>query len=141
MAYRSGFSYKDKNQERILAFDFSVDAFKDILAAAVVTRHSTDKAALAESDVVIQWDPERNVKLEKMDGGDIRSIQIGLRRDASDRFSNGEGVVQVTDVTDLFRQVHGLVEEGNLEDALALLPVETVFDVGDADIALRLGLN
>jgi hypothetical protein len=40
MAYRSGYSYKDVNQERVLAIDLMLQGFENLLDAAVLSTQS-----------------------------------------------------------------------------------------------------
>ncbi|CAI5517888.1 unnamed protein product [Closterium sp. Naga37s-1] len=82
------------------------------------------------SQVVVQWDPERDLLLNRLN---YRSIQIGLRGDVAAAYARGEYIERIADVTELFREVHRLgVREGRVEEAARLLPAEAEFPVAPA---------
>ncbi|KAI8811845.1 hypothetical protein BJ742DRAFT_795755 [Cladochytrium replicatum] len=119
MAYRAGYSYKDRNQERILAIDLKREAFDALLEEAVLAKEQIDGAS---HEVVVQWDPERNELLEKLQ---YRSIQIGIRGEKSRLYAEGMLSERIEDVTDQFRAVHRLAfEVGDVDGAKGLLPAE-----------------
>ncbi|KAJ2991480.1 hypothetical protein HDV02_003762 [Globomyces sp. JEL0801] len=119
MAYRSGYSFKDVNQECILAIDIKRKAFDVILQQAVSAKDSKGLA-----NVILQWDPERNVSLEPLS---YRSIQIGIRGSVLEMYAKGDIIVNITNVTPLFQQVHVLVQSGSVLEAVELLPQERVY--------------
>ena len=135
MAYRAGYSYKD-GQEAILAIDLKRDGFDWLLDQAVLAKNQDsspngrehgDNSRRPTNGVVVQWDPERGVQLNRLD---YRSIQIGLRGQATAAYSDGDIVAEITDVTDLFQQVHRLaLIEGKVDEAELLLPRETEYPV------------
>ena len=75
MAYRSGFTLlKDKNQSRILALDLSRPQFEHLLMQAKLSSHREEESSRGDehtnnetscrnSNVVVQWDPERVMTL------------------------------------------------------------------------------
>jgi len=81
MMYRSGWGFKGKEQERILGIDISIDGFNQALNHAQLSKFVPNIHGNYETwkqnkpEVRIQWDPERNLKLEKLD---YRSLQMGL---------------------------------------------------------------
>lgn len=75
--------------------------------------------------MVIQWDPERDIRLNKLDH---RTIQIGLRNQAVADYCQ-KWIVNITDVTELAAKIHELVESERINEALALLPEERVYDI------------
>ncbi|RYO89255.1 hypothetical protein DL764_008611 [Monosporascus ibericus] len=87
MMYRAGYSYKDKNQERILALKMKHEHFIELLEKATLTTEpgkgiapgdaaGSSKPVRQKSPVVkVQWDPERTPRLEKLG---YRTIQIGI---------------------------------------------------------------
>ncbi|CAI5983254.1 unnamed protein product [Closterium sp. NIES-64] len=84
----------------------------------------------ASRAVVVQWDPERDLLLNRLN---YRSIQIGLRGDVAAAYARGEYIERIADVTELFREVHRLgVREGRVEEAARLLPAEAEFPVAPA---------
>lgn len=132
MMYRSGWGKKDPNQHRILAIDLTHDGFKQILNQGILSHHRHSGAEEAEwqsqikaSDVVIQWDPERDIRLNKLEH---RTIQIGLRNQAVADYCQ-KWIVNITDVTELAAKIHELVESERINEALALLPEERVYDI------------
>ncbi len=123
MGYRSGWGTKDANQARILAIDMPLSAFEWILG----------EAKGKGSDVVIQWDPERDLGGEggkqsfthKIDG--VRSLQIGLKTAASARYT-AEFCSKITDVTPLFAKIGALLREGKVDEAKRLVPAERLYN-------------
>ncbi len=100
--YRSGFATK-QNQERILAIDIKRSGFEWALKNSVLSSHDpkmyseTDWSELLQSAPVrIQWDPERDIRLEKIDG--VRAIQIGLSGEAVALYLN-DWIVSIHDLT------------------------------------------
>ncbi|CAI5490446.1 unnamed protein product [Closterium sp. Naga37s-1] len=88
------------------------------------------RASFTESTVVVQWDPERDLLLNRLN---YRSIQIGLRGDVAAAYARGEYIERIADVTELFREVHRLgVREGRVEEAERLLPAEAEYPVAPA---------
>lgn len=128
MMYRSGWGRKDANQSRILAIDISRDGFEWALAHSCPSHLSNmdEKAwkSLKEiSPVRVQWDPERNLLLQPLD---IRAIQVGLSGEAVDLYVH-KWIRRITDATPLAKGIHELVSAGRIEDARALLPVESLY--------------
>ena len=127
MMYRSGWALKD-GQQYILAVTISRRGFEWAITnsslshfvASVYDSHDAWKRRKAICPVRIQWDPERNIKLERLEH---RSIQIGLGPEASEKYVN-EWTIAIDDVTPLAHQIHRLVSEGKIEAAKCLLPVE-----------------
>ena len=148
MLYRAGYSYKDPRQNHILALTMTHEAFKGLLRRAVLShgpgaeihnaRKMTENGDGGESvrrpkptEVRVQWDPERTVKLEKLQ---YRSIQIGIPGDLVPEWV--EGIVKIEDVTDRARDLKGVLDEEDdigLEDLISrgLVPLERVFEVDD----------
>jgi hypothetical protein len=140
MMYRSGWGTKP-DQERVLGIDILREGFEWALAHACVTPftstlHASEerwKAALADSPVRVQWDPERDVKLEPLPW---RAIQIGIGGLAVERYVD-TWIKRIEDVTPLARDVEARVRGGDLETARALLPREETYPVSE-EIAARL---
>jgi hypothetical protein len=126
MMYRAGWGYKDPGQKRILALDISREGFDWALSHGCPS-HPTpgmskeDYAELkAASPVRIQWDPERDIRLQPLPH---RAVQIGLSGDAV-RLYVTEWIQRITEVTALAHAVHGLVAGDRLDEARLLLPPE-----------------
>eukprot|EP00741_Cyanophora_paradoxa_P023372 tig00000254_g22578.t1 len=137
MMYRCGFAQKDANQTRVLAIHVRRRPLEEALGrAAVHEQHG-------EYDVRVQWDPERVLDAAQgtrcIDRERVRSIQIGLQRDASRAFA-GDWIARIEDTTPLARAVKARLDAGDLAGAAALLPRERPYPVGPA-LARALAMN
>ena len=134
MGYRCGWASKDANQARVLAIDLHRGAFDEMLREAIPAAAQPPRSARAGScdAIVVQWDPER--ALGGANGREgrthptpgARSLQMGLRGAAADRYGH-ESIATITDVTELFRSVGELLENGNIIGAASLLPTEAIY--------------
>ena len=71
MMYRCGWGTKDKNQECVLAIDIKRQAFDYIVKNSIASKKPKDiengitdeewKEKIKNSDIRIQWDPERDI--------------------------------------------------------------------------------
>jgi hypothetical protein len=117
MMYRSGYATKS-GQEVVLGIDITREGFEWALENAVLSRFTPSIHAspeqwqilLAAKPVRIQWDPERDWRLQPIAG--VRAIQIGLASEAVEHYVN-EWVVRIEDVTPLARLIATAVESGN----------------------------
>lgn len=104
MMYRCGWATKP-GQRRVLAIEITRDGFEWALANSCLSHYDPERHAdrdawaerLRRSPVRIQWDPERDGRLNALP---YRSLQIGLSGEAVDRYTD-EWITAVTDVTDL----------------------------------------
>ncbi|WP_051712827.1 DUF4291 domain-containing protein [Actinoalloteichus caeruleus] len=143
MMYRCGWATKP-GQERVLAVRISLEGLWWALRRSCASSHGGGRhpnreawrRQLAESPVRVQWDPERDMDLNPLPQ---RSIQIGLGPEASRRYVD-EWIVELTDVTELAREVGRLVRAGDQDGARALLPEEHPLTV-PADIAERIDVT
>ncbi|KAI1117117.1 ATP-dependent RNA helicase DHX8 [Nemania sp. NC0429] len=154
MMYRAGYSYKDKNQARILAIKMKHEHFIALLQNAALTTEpgredtpgddaaSPDKPAREKPSVVrVQWDPERTPRLDKLG---YRSIQIGIPSSLAETWTK-EWIVGIEDVTERARALEQELREneGVADDELVrkgLLPLEREFLVPvEVQQALRVG--
>ncbi|PVU95185.1 hypothetical protein BB559_002817 [Furculomyces boomerangus] len=146
MAYRCGYSYKGYHQSHVLAIDLDRKMFDEVILKSAVLasqqsinteaeskRNEKENATL--SDVIIQWDPERDVALNKLE---YRSIQIGIRGNVARRFIEGELIRKITDVTEQFQNAFGFINNGKIEEANKLLPLEIEYPVVDDEIQKKL---
>jgi hypothetical protein len=116
MMYRSGHASKP-GQEVVLGIDITREGFEWALKNAVLSKftpsvHSSPEkwqSLLTARPVRIQWDPERDWRLQPIEG--IRAIQIGLSGEAVKRYVD-QWVVRVEDVTPMARMVAAAVESG-----------------------------
>ncbi|CEI64244.1 hypothetical protein FVEN_g9082 [Fusarium venenatum] len=111
MMYRSGYSFKDPGQSRILALRMKHRDFIHLLERGVLSSHvqKPDPGEKREksNDVRIQWDPERTSKLEVLP---YRSIQIGIPGALSEQWAN-EWIAGIEDVTDKARELKRVIYE------------------------------
>jgi hypothetical protein len=145
MMYRSGYSYKDPGQARILALSLTHAAFLSLLRKATLsTSHGAVDAMGLNDDIKksasvrVQWDPERTVRLEKLP---YRSIQIGVPGALISDLV--EGTVKIEDVTDKARMLKRVLEDGEEIDMVDLLTKGLVpeEDVLKVDEQLRMTLE
>ncbi len=130
MMYRCGWAEKE-GQEHVLAIKISQQGFDWALEhaclshfdAAFHTSHDAWKAQLEQSPVRVQWDPERDLLLNKLD---YRSIQIGLSGEAVHRYVK-EWIVGIEDITERARHIHQLLRAGKMEEAQELAPKEEIY--------------
>jgi hypothetical protein len=127
MMYRSGWGTKE-GQEYTLGIRVSRAFFDQLLAAAVASsfREGSSasqeqwKAALAGSEVRIQWDPDHDPgggKLER------RAIQLGLRGDTLRRYGREEAI-EIIDLSDFVAEQR---ERRQGDTSPLMTPVERVY--------------
>lgn len=134
MAYRCGWATKE-GQEHVLAVVISKAGFETALANSSLSHYEPGTYASHQewqqrkdnTSVRIQWDPERNLHLQPLAH---RSIQVGLSGDASRHYVD-DWILRISDVTDLVKEVQGLVNANKLDEAHERLPVETPYQVPD----------
>ncbi|TDZ36689.1 hypothetical protein C8035_v005067 [Colletotrichum spinosum] len=127
MLYRSGYSYTDRDQERILALKMMHQAFVALLGKGVLSHGIVERG---RPEVRIQWDPERDVRLGRLH---YRSIQIGIPAGICQDWVE-KGIVEIEDVTERARGLKRvLVEQSDLTDEdlkdMGLIPCEREFAV------------
>jgi hypothetical protein len=136
MMYRCGWASKE-GQEVVLAVRLKRAAFDDILSRAVHSSHVPEiygsreawSAAVAGSDVRLQWDPDHGPKGQPLER---RAIQLGLRGPTLAKYAR-EWLLGVEDVTPFVKEQAG-------RGADLLTPREEPYPVRDPDVARRLGL-
>ncbi len=130
MMYRCGWGTKE-NQEHILAIDIKRDAFDNIVRNAVVSTWNESlsisqdewKRLIKESDIRVQWDPERDIFGSPLG---IRSIQLGLRGNAVKKYVS-EWIVHIEDITEYVADLRKKRDGGI--DITDLLPCEKVYEL------------
>ncbi|MEH0935519.1 DUF4291 domain-containing protein [Micromonospora psammae] len=135
MMYRSGWATKP-GQERVLAVEMTRPGLEWALGRACLSgyepRWHTDRADWARrlrgSDVRVQWDPERSLRLAPLP---YRSLQLGLSGAAADRYVD-EWLVGLTDVTARAREIRALLDAGDDDGAAAALPPERPYPLSPA---------
>jgi len=148
MLYRSGYATKHR-QERILKIKLSHAGFQAILFQGVPTVFDRNlfateldwQKALNQGDVRYQWDPDRNLRLHKLER---RAIQLGIRGKTVQNYVH-QWILGIEDVTALAQQIHSakLCERASAiahkMSELPLVPEERVYEVSP-EIAKILGL-
>ncbi|SDD83944.1 DUF4291 domain-containing protein [Glycomyces harbinensis] len=141
MMYRCGWAAKP-GQTRVLAITISREGFAWALAHSCGSKpaagetHEQWQERLSASPVRIQWDPERDLHLNRLDH---RSIQVGLSGEAVDRYV-AEWITGIADATDRARAIEAHVVNGDNDKARALLPVEQPYPLEEA-LATHIGAD
>lgn len=138
MMYRCGWGLKE-GQETVLAVEIGREGFawalrNSCLSHYVPGLHESQEAwkrQLRHSPARVQWDPERDLRLNPLSH---RSLQLGLAGEAAVRYAD-EWIVGIEEVTPLAGEVYGLVQAGDLDAAAKLLPEERPYPVGDEVLA------
>ncbi|MFD4760090.1 DUF4291 domain-containing protein [Streptomyces sp. NPDC058439] len=133
MMYRCGWATKE-GQETVLAVEIAREGFDWALVNSELSHYvrgvhpdrGTWQQRLRRSPARVQWDPERDLRLNRLA---YRSLQLGLSGEAARRYAD-EWAVSIRDVTPLARRIHELVSAGRLDEAAELLPRETPYPVG-----------
>ncbi len=107
MMFRAGWASKE-NQERILAIRMSKNGFIQLLEEGVYTIYTSEKyeskeswqAALSNSEVRIQWDPDHDPSGKKIAR---RALQIGIKGSRVEQFNN-EFIQEIIDITAFVKQ-------------------------------------
>jgi len=140
MLYRSGYATKH-NQERILAVKLSHDGFRTILSRAVPTTFDERvhrsinewREALRATEVRVQWDPDRDLRLRKLER---RAIQLGISGKTVRQYVE-EWIVGLEDVTPLARAIQQAMEK---RQPLPAVPEERVYPL-DRELKAALGIE
>lgn len=128
MMYRCGWAEKE-NQECVLAIDMDRKGFDKAVSSAVKSTYSDNmgitrekwQKLIKESDVRVQWDPEKDINGNNLP---YRSIQIGLRGNAVYEYVN-EWIVRITDITEYVKELN-MLRENNV-DITDRLPKEELY--------------
>ncbi|MFE4516876.1 DUF4291 domain-containing protein [Kitasatospora sp. NPDC056783] len=138
MMYRCGWSTKE-GQETVLAVEITREGFEWALRNSCLSHFvpelhpdkATWKRQLKRSPARVQWDPERDLRLQPLPH---RSLQLGLSGEAAARYAD-EWIVAIEDITALAHAVHDRVRNGDFEAARQLLPAERPYPMGDTLLA------
>ena len=137
MMYRSGWATK-LNQESILAIWVNLDFFNELLHKAVHSHYVPHiyvdqevwRQELSASEVILQWDPDRDRRGNKLKR---RVIQLGLRGGILQKYASGKWIQEIRDIT---RFVH---KQNRLQNPLVLS--ERVYPVEDPLLTKKLMLD
>jgi hypothetical protein len=143
MMYRSAWATKP-DQERVLAIDMDRSGFEWALANSCLTHFEPQVHAsviswhreLKSSPILVQWDPDRDLRLEPLTE---RTIQIGIGPGATERYIR-EWTQSIRDVTDTAHELRALVELGDIKAATRLLPATRVYPLSD-EVSRRIGAS
>lgn len=141
MMYRSNWA-QSEGQENILAIDISREGFEWALKNACLSHYDQTiyqneqlwEERKSNSRVRIQWDPERDIHLQKLEH---RSIQIGLSGDSVKLYVE-KWIQKITNIKDQVIEIRELLKRGEAEKARALLPEENWYPV-EKSIASHIG--
>lgn len=130
MMFRCGWAEKE-NQEHVLAIDIDRKGFDKAVKRAVKSAYSETmgitkeewQKLVRESDVRVQWDPEKDIYGNNLP---YRSIQIGLRGNAVYEYVN-EWIVNITDITEYVKELNKLRKDDI--DITEKLPHEEVYKI------------
>lgn len=130
MMYRCGWAQKE-GQEHVLAIKIKRDGWQWAMDNACLSHfdssihesHEAWKASVKNSPVRIQWDPERDIHLEKLD---YRAIQVGLSKDAVPLYVN-DWITEISDITKLCKKIKDFIDQDEINKAKNLLPKEKLF--------------
>jgi len=129
MLYRSGYARKS-GQEYVLRITISHEGFLEALENCALTGYEPDvhgskaahKQALADRVGRVQWDPDRDLRLRRLDR---RAIQIGLKPPLVERYVR-TWITRIEDATDLAHTVEAWARDGGEPPAV---PEERVYPV------------
>ncbi len=132
MMYRSGWGTKE-GQEHILAIKIKREGFEWALNNCCLSHFESSifrtqeewKTKIQNSPVRLQWDPEKDIYLQKLN---YRSIQIGLTSIAVEHYVN-DWIVAIEDITLLCQNIHSLLLDKKVEEAKSLLPIENIYPI------------
>lgn len=122
MMYRCGYGTK-LGQEIVLGIDIAREGFEWALEHPVLSNfnssshssHDEWRNSLAEASVRVQWDPERDCRLNIVE--DLRAIRIGLAGEAVQRYVN-ERNVRIEDVTPIAHRLAADLKSGVIPEDL-----------------------
>lgn len=136
MMCRAGWGKKEEKQKRILAIDITREGLDWALERGRLTHPEPEYSSAESSCVLIQWDPERDIRCHRLVH---RSIQIGLRGEAVARYVD-EWIIGISDITPLAGRIHDLMTQGDADTAAELLPQEREYPVSP-EVRRRLGMT
>ena len=142
MMYRSGWGTK-ADQQVTLAVRVQRAFFDAVLAHAVPSSFGASdyadndawKAAVARSDVRLQWDPDHHPAGGKCDR---RAIQLGLRGEMLRQYAR-DAVVEIEDISEFVESQRAHATPAKYDQLL--MPRERVYVPPNAAIGTRLGLD
>ena len=143
MMYRCGWGEKSA-QNRVLAIKITHQGFRWALGQACLSHYHPGLYASEEdwlarkaaAPVRLQWDPERSLRLGRLN---YRSLQVGLSGEAVERYVT-DWIRGIEDVTPLAKEIKALVEDKAYDAARARLPEERPYPLPQ-DLGRQIGLS
>jgi len=134
MMYRNGWGTK-VDQEVVLAIHLKREAFVRYLKKAVHSSYQEEiyrnretwKAAVKNSDIRLQWDPDHNPYGDKLER---RAIQIGIRNQEFKNYAKVD-ILEIEDISTFVKEQHQCVLNHQLERLM--LPEEKPFFLSNKD--------
>lgn len=141
MLYRCGYGRKE-GQERVLRIRITREGFEQILRNATLSHYDADvfetedgwKKRLREVTNRVQWDPDRNLRLGRLEH---RAIQIGIRGPDVRSYVN-DWIRGIEDVTALAYEIESVAKAGR--DEFPPVPEEREYPV-PASIRPGIGMH
>lgn len=138
---RSNWAQKT-GQEHILAVRIKRSGWEEALSRGVLTdaeprvypNYAAWQELFAQSQVHIQWDPERSIRGAGLPYG---SIQVGLSRHIIGRYVE-DWTLAIEDYTPRVKKIATLLRSGRETQAKALLPAERVYPLSP-ELQRRIG--
>jgi hypothetical protein len=142
MMYRSGWATKE-NQEHILAIDITHEGFQWALSNSYLSHFDKNvyrsdedwKKAKSIAPVVIQWDPERDIFLNKLN---YRAIQIGLLPESIKNYIS-QWIIRISDITPIAQKIKSLINTQKMAEVELLLPHEKHYAIA-TNIKQQIGI-
>lgn len=143
--YRCDYA-RASNQETVLRIKLSWTALQCILSAAVgsswAPRIHPSKAewsaAMAASSVRYQWDPERNLRIEKLGNGQ-RALQLGLAKDVAALFAaDPQWILSIEDCTEQVRAIKAAIDA---DAPMPAVPLEREYVIEDEALRCSLAMD
>lgn len=132
---------KEKEEKRILSIEIRRTGFDTILSDAILSKYDNKvysnelewKRQMKITEVLCQWDPERNVDGIK---SPEKTIQLGIRGNILKHYIS-DWIIKINDITETVIQLR---TKKNSENIISLLPSEQVYSL-DNVIKLKLGIK
>ena len=93
------------------------------------------KRALAETEVVAQWDPDHDPTGAPVER---RALQLGLRGETLSRYA-GDWIVEIEDISGFVAEQRPRADPARWSELF--VPREDIYLVADSDMARRLGID
>ncbi len=134
MMYRSDWGGR-AGMERILQIWINRKDWDNCLKEAILTTPESHvykdakkwRKALDKARIRVQWDPERDIKNNRLEH---KSIQLGITSILVEAYAK-KWIIKIEDMTEQTRKISALVFQQKYEDANKLLPEERIYPVNE----------